>query len=92
VAFWVALLVCIAWPLSAALGQQLAQARKRDPDFWMFAGALGGPATLLLLRLLPVGHGKIPRRRLVDRLILIAAVLFVLGLLSFNLGRACVGG
>jgi hypothetical protein len=61
----------------------------RDPEFWLFACAIGGPAGLLLLRLLPVGVGRLPRRRPADRLILIAAVLFMLGLLTFNLVRAC---
>ncbi|MBN2361709.1 MAG: hypothetical protein JXR83_19810 [Deltaproteobacteria bacterium] len=86
-----ALLVVAAWPLSAALGQSLAQSRKRDADFWLFACALGGPAALLLLRLLPLGDGKTKRRRLADRIVAVVAVLFLVGLLALNMLRACLG-
>jgi drug/metabolite transporter (DMT)-like permease len=90
VTFWVALLVCTAWPLSAALGQQLARTRGREAEFWLFACAIGGPPALLLLRLLPPHQGKLPRRRPVDRVIALVAGLFLLGVLAFNLLRACV--
>lgn len=85
------MVMLLAWPLSGVAGQGLAQQRRRDPEFWLFACALGGPAIYLLLYLLPPRQTKPPRRRVIDRVVALVSVLALLGLLSVTLLRACLG-
>lgn len=89
--FVLLMVLLFAWPLAGVAGQNLAQQRRRDPEFWLFACALGGPAVYLLLYLLPPRQDKPPRRRLVDRVVAIVSVLALLGLLASTTLRACAG-
>ncbi|MFH1811632.1 MAG: hypothetical protein ABIJ09_23025 [Pseudomonadota bacterium] len=89
--FVVLMVMLLVWPLSGVAGQRLAQERRRDPEFWLFACALGGPPAYLLLQVLPARTDKPPRRRLADRIVAIVAVLLLLLLMSSTMLRACLG-
>ena len=85
-------LFLLVWPVCGAAGQRLAKARGRDPEFWLFACALGGPLVYGILRALPPleERGRV-RARAIDRYVGCASLLFVVGLLASTLVRACLG-